>query len=455
MNYKIILIALMILLPIASAANLHVEQIEKNNIIFTEYNNNATFKLQITNNEDRGDEFQIYSLVSVTIYPKEFFRIGKGETITLDITPIPGREIMKEKRGIYAFEYQIKGKNTGYFKDNLAIKILEAKDAIDVIVDNVKLNANDVNLRIKNKEKIKINDVKIVVKSKFFEFVETLTLNEEEEKSFSVPIILENQVEAGEYEVEILYESNDKKSSETATLNYLEADSISVSEDTKGFIIKKTTTTKKNEGNVPAVARIVAKRNILTRLFTVYSDRPTSSQRSGIFVDYSWEKELGVNESYTVIVTTNYTLPFVMVLLVIAVALLTRFLVTSKVIIKKRVAFVRTKGGEFALKVALRIKANKDVSHVILADRIPGHAKLYNKFAVHPHRIDESTRKLEWEIPHLNAGEERVFTYVIYSKINIVGSFELSAASASFEHDGQREHVFSNKTYFAAETTEN
>lgn len=455
MNYKIILIALMILLPIASAANLHVEQIEKNNIIFTEYNNNATFKLRITNNENRDDDFQIYSLVSVTVYPKEFFRIEKGETITLDITPIPGREIMKEKRGIYAFEYQIKGKNTGYFKDNLIIKILEAKDALDIIVDNVKLNANAVDLRIKNKEKIKINDIKVVIKSKFFEFVETLSLNEEEERSFSVPIILENQVEAGEYEVNVLYELNDKKSSETTTLNYLEADSISVAEDTKGFIIKKTTTTKKNEGNVPAVARITAKRNILTRLFTVYSDRPTASQRSGIFVDYSWEKELGVNESYTIAVTTNYTLPFVMILLVIAVALLTRFLVTSKVIVKKRVAFVRTKGGEFALKVALRVKANKDVSHVILADRIPGHAKLYNKFAVHPHRIDESTRKLEWELPHLNAGEERVFTYVIYSKINIVGSFELPAASASFEHEGQREHVFSNKTYFAAETTEN
>ncbi len=455
MNYKFMLISLIFLLPIASAANLHVEQIEKNNIIFAEYNNNATFKLKITNNENRGDEFQIYSLVSVTIYPKEFFRIENGETINLDITPIPGREILKEKRGVYAFEYQIKGKNTGYFKDNLVIKVLEAKDAVEIIVDNIKLNANTANLRIINKEKIKINDLKFVVKSKFFEFVETLSLNEEEERSFSIPIILENQVEAGEYNVEVLYVLNDKKSSETSILRYLEADSISVAEDTTGFIIKKTTTTKKNEGNIPAVARVTARRNILTRLFTIYSDRPTNSQRSGIFVDYSWEKELGVNESYTVAVTTNYTLPFVMVLLVIAVALLTRFLVTSKVVVKKRVAFVKTKGGEFALKVALRIKANKDVSHIILADRIPGHAKLYNKFAVHPHRIDESNRKLEWEIPHLNAGEERVFTYVIYSKINIVGSFELSAASASFEHEGQREHVFSNKTYFAAETTEN
>ena len=132
-----------------------------------------------------------------------------------------------------------------------------------------------------------------------------------------------------------------------------------------------------------------------------------------------------------------------------------RFLATGKVSIKKRVAFVKTKGGEFALKIVLRIKSSKNVRNVVVADRIPGHAKVFNKFGIPPHRIDEHTRKLEWDIPHLNAGEERVFTYIIYSKINIVGSFELPAASASFEHDGQREHVFSNKTHFAAETTEN
>ncbi|MEK6846599.1 MAG: hypothetical protein AABY16_00360 [Nanoarchaeota archaeon] len=455
MNYNVHLIALLLILPLVSAANLQVEQVEKNGIILTEYNNNATFKLQITNNEERSDEFQIYSLVSVTIYPKELFIIEEGSTITLDITAIPSREILKDRRGIYAFEYQIKGKNTGYFKDNLAIKILEAKDAVDVAVDNIELNANSANLRIKNKEKIKINDLKLVIKSRFFEFAQTLSLDSEEEKNFSVPILLDSQVEAGEYVVESLYELNGKKSSETATLSYLEEGSISVTEDTVGFIIKKTTITKKNEGNIPTAARITARKNILTRLFTVYSDRPATSERIGIFVDYSWEKELGVGESYTVTVTTNYTLPFVMILLVIAVALLTRFLVTSKVVVKKRVVFVRTKGGEFALKVTLRIKSNKNVSHITLTDRIPGHAKLYNKFGIPPHRIEESTRKIEWDITHLNAGEERVFTYVIYSKINIVGSFELPSASASFEHDGKKEHVFSNKTYFASETTEN
>ncbi len=456
MRFKRLLILLFILLiPLTAAANLQVEQLEKSNILITEYGNNATFKLKITNNENSGDEFQIYSLVGINLYPKGFFTIISGGSINLDVTAVPHRETLRDRRGVYSFEYQIKGKNTGFFKDMMVIKIIDIKDAVDISVEDILLNASITKLYIKNKEKTEINGLKIVAKSKFFEFSQTLYLDSEEEKTFVVPILLERQIEAGEYELGVSYELNDKKSSKTGAVRYLEASGISVISKTEGFIVKKATTTKKNEGNVPAIARITARRNILTRLFTVYSDRPATSARNGLFVDYSWEKELGVSEAYTVTVTTNYTFPFVMILLVIVVALLTRFLMTSKVSIKKRVSFVRTRGGEFALKVVLRIKARKNVSHVIITDRIPGHAKLYNKFGIPPHRIDESTRKIEWDITHLGAGEERVFTYIIYSKINIVGSFELPAASASFEHEGKREHIFSNKTNFAAETTEN
>ena len=131
------------------------------------------------------------------------------------------------------------------------------------------------------------------------------------------------------------------------------------------------------------------------------------------------------------------------------------FLATRKLSVHKGVSFVRTKGGEFALKINLRVKARGSVRKIVISDRIPGHAKVFNKFGIPPHRIDEHSRKIEWEIAHLNAGEERVFSYIIYSKINIVGSFELPAAIVSFDYQGKREHVLSNKTHFAAETTEN
>ncbi|MGV8142091.1 MAG: hypothetical protein ACP5NS_00465 [Candidatus Pacearchaeota archaeon] len=457
MNHKIFaIIFIALLVPLVSAANLNVEQIEKNNIIITELENaNATFKLKITNNENRDDQFQIYSLVSVGMYPKEFFTIEKGETIILDVTAAPYDNILRDERGVYAFEYQIKGKVTGFFKDTMAVRLFDVKDAVDISFEDIEFKEEQVRITVTNKEKVKIPDLRIIAKSKFFEFSQVMDLNEEETKEFDIPITLQKQIEAGEYEVEIRYELNDKKSSKFLNINYLEESGLSVSESSEGFIVKKQVITKTNEGNIPATAVINVEKNTLTRLFTVYSDKPTSSERRGVFVDYTWEKELGVGESYTVEVTTNYTFPFIILLFIIAVGVFVKFIATGKISVKKRVSFVRTRGGEFALKIALRVKAHKNVSNVVITDRIPGHAKVFNKFGIQPHRIDEATRKLEWDITHLTAGEERVFTYIIYSKINIIGSFELPAASIAFEHNGKREHVFSNKTYFAAETTEN
>ncbi|MBM3232176.1 hypothetical protein FJZ21_02245 [Candidatus Pacearchaeota archaeon] len=455
MNLKVFLFTFVLLVSFASAADLTVNVLENDEIIITELDkSNATFKLQITNNGDT-DDFQIYSLVSVSMYPKGKFRIDSGETIILDVTAVPFDEILRDKRGIYAFEYQIKGDTTGFFKEALAIRLFDVKDAVTVTIGDIPLNATEVEMFVNNREDVFIPGLKIVAKSNFFEFSETFDLNREQTKTFSVPIILEDKISAGDYEAEIIYELNDKKSSNKVPISYLESSGVSVYESTSGFIIKKTNITKSNEGNVPTTVVIDVRKNVFTRLFTVYSDRPTTSSRKGIFVDYSWEKELGVGESYTLTVKTNYTFPFIIILLVIIVGFFAKFIATKKLSVHKSVALVRTKGGELALKVNLRVKSRSAVRNVVISDRIPGHAKLFNKFGIPPHRIDEHHRKIEWDITQMNAGEERVFSYVIYSKINIVGSFELGSASVSFDHDGKREHVLSNSTRFAAETTEN
>ena len=107
------------------------------------------------------DEFQIYSLVSIGMYPKEFFAIKRGETITLEISAVPFKEILRDKRGIYAFEYQIKGKKTGFFKDTLAIKILDVKDAVSVSIEDIPLNATKTKLTVINKEDIIIIEMRV------------------------------------------------------------------------------------------------------------------------------------------------------------------------------------------------------------------------------------------------------------------------------------------------------
>ena len=77
-------------------------------------------------------------------------------------------------------------------------------------------------------------------------------------------------------------------------------------------------------------------------------------------------------------------------------------------------------------------------------------AKIYEKAGM-PHKFDERIGKLSWKVDRLNAGEERIFSYIIYSTVRIVGRLELSPATAHFVHEGKSTYVHSNRTYFVSD----
>ena len=71
-----------------------------------------------------------------------------------------------------------------------------------------------------------------------------------------------------------------------------------------------------------------------------------------------------------------------------------------------------------------------------------------------PDKIDLENRKLEWRIDSLNKDETRIFTYIIYSKIGIVGRFELPETKAIYEQDGQIKEASSNRSFYVNEPNE-
>ena len=238
------------------------------------------------------------------------------------------------------------------------------------------------------------------------------------------------------------------------TFEYLEMGELSVSQEKEGFIVQKETITKTNEGNIKTTVTIELRKDILSRLFTTFSEAPSFTDRKNFVVDYSWEKELLPGEELNVIVRTNYTAPFAVIIAIIFIFFLIKFYTGRGLSLQKRVSFVKTKGGEFALKVKLIVKSKKTAENIKIIDRVPHGLKLYDKFGSPPHEKDESTRRIAWHINRLNAGEERIFTYIIYSKINIIGSFELPRATATYTENSKQKQVNSNTTSFAAETSE-
>jgi len=82
-------------------------------------------------------------------------------------------------------------------------------------------------------------------------------------------------------------------------------------------------------------------------------------------------------------------------------------------------------------------------------DKLPPLVKIYEKFTgEYPVRMDKTKKKIEWDFDHLEAGERRVLSYIIYSKVGILGKFALPETIAMFEKDGKLKQASSNKAYF-------
>jgi hypothetical protein len=431
-----------------SAIDIEVEATDKVPVVVSELKNPAIFDLTI-NNKGAGDDVEIYSLVGVTFEPKEKFSLPSGES-TIEVKAYPTEEIRATK-GTYAFRYQIKGSDANVFEDTLVIKIVKLKDIFEITPQSIVHGSDNAVVRVRNVNNIEMKDVTFSIKSIFFDGEKTISL----EPFASTDIILPvksgiGDIAAGSYVVTTEVSTSGASAEVKSNVNYLQERSIVESEKKSGFLIVKTTITKTNNGNLAVSETTEIKKNVLTRLFTTFSVTPLSIERKDFSVYYKWGNELNPGESMTLEIKTNYTLPFVLILLVILGVYFVYAYSRTTVVLKKRCSFVKTKGGEFALKIMLNLKARKAVDNIEIFDRIPMATKLYQKAGM-PHGFDEKNGKLSWKIDRLNAGEDRIFSYIIYSNLRIVGRLELSPATAHFVKDGKPTYIHSNRTYFVSD----
>ncbi|HJX51008.1 MAG TPA: hypothetical protein VJ438_06110, partial [Candidatus Nanoarchaeia archaeon] len=142
----------------------------------------------------------------------------------------------------------------------------------------------------------------------------------------------------------------------------------------------------------------------------------------------------------------------VLIIAIIVLAIIANVYWKSDLILTKKIQQVKTKGGEFALRVSISAKAKKHIEKINIVDKLPPIVKLYQRYgAITPDRVDEKNRRLEWNLESLNEGEDRVLSYIIYSKIGVVGRFELPPARAIYEKKARIKETQSNKVFFVSE----
>ncbi len=447
-----VLASFLLLLNLVSAINLDITKNTLSNSVITNLNQPAKFELVITNRAE-GSNFQIYSLVGVDISPTGSVYISQDETKKVTIEVLP-QDSIKKNLGFYTFEYKIRDAKGEVQSDMLTINILDLKNAFDFYADSFTPVDNKTIIHFNNKADFDFKEITALFSSTFFSEEKTFSLAPHEKKQIEVSIDKEQAktILAGTYLLNARITLDGKKESLSSIIQFLEQSGIETTETKEGFLINRYEIEKKNKGNIPVDASIIIKKDLFSALFTTFSIAPTDRGTMGVYRVYRWNANIIPDENLKVVVKTNFILPVIIILAIILLYFVTKRYLTSDLILRKKATFVRTRGGEFALKISILAKARRATEKIRVIDKIPSSLTIYNRFgAIAPDRIDEKNRRIEWNLESLNTGEERVLSYIVYSKISVIGKFELQEATAIYESNGKVKETSSNNAFFINE----
>ncbi len=447
---KLLLLLIAGLLCLSLVSTLEMSAEYSTNVIVRDIENSIELILEIDNAS--AGTYNLYTLADISIRPSETFTItGSPVEKKFTITATDNLDI----EGHYAFTYTLNHRGVEKIDEKFLINLMNLEDVLEISSDSIDSASGEVSFYIQNKESVNLKNLSAKFSSILFETEKTFDLGPNEKLEIFVDVDKNKlkKTKAGVYIIQSVFQT--KKGVRTIEGNlYLgEKKGITSTEDKSGILVQTETITKVNVGNVLESVQIKLKRNIFSRLFTSFNIEPILIERNGLTIEYTWIKErLNPTEAYIVQAKTNYVLPFfVIVLAVLALLGFKRFSET-KLEVKKSVSHVRTKNDEFALKITLSLKAKKSVENVTLIDKVPAIVKIYKKFGmIKPDKIDAESRRIHWNIGDLNADEERIFTYIIYSKVGVVGKFSLPEALAVFEKEGKIHEVDSNKVFFMSD----
>lgn len=430
------------------AININVEKRSDNEVYIPGINKSVVFDLAITN-QGESDSFEFYNLVGFTMSPTEKVQIDRGKTknIKLEIFPISE----PKQRGGYSFSYYIKGTDSSEVKESLIFRIIDFEDLFEIGTGEVNPEMSTVEMYIYNRENFDFKEVTAKFDSPFFKLEETFPLGPNMKKDFTIQLNKEDfkELMAGFYTLNTEISAEGKTANIETAINFVQKDLLVTTKKNYGFIINTEVIEKTNEGNTVVESETMIKKNIISRLFTKFSPEPTTVERTGSNVYYFWRDSVQPGKTLRIETTTNWLWPLLCVIFIIAIVIMAKRYSDSDLVLTKRISFVKAKGGEFALKVSIIVKARRYVSKIVLVDRLPLLVKLYEQFGKEtPSRVDEKNRRIEWNFDKLEDGEVRVINYIVYSKVGVLGKFALPQATAIYDKEGKIKESVSNQAFY-------
>ncbi|MGY4884743.1 MAG: hypothetical protein ACP5NZ_04165 [Nanobdellota archaeon] len=439
-----------LIVPSVLALDLEVEKTSTNEVYILGLNEPVNFDLKITN-LGSSEDVTFYSFFAQELLPKGTVHLEKKTTQDLTLQIYPSTRL---KPGYYTFDYYIRNNYGDEVAQTLTLDAIEFQEAFEIGADEFDPESKTLNVYIHNRMNFNFENISVLFTSPFFEFRKEFTLGPNQRNDFTITLDKEDfkKLMAGYYTFDAQIEAKGLECTVEGTLKFSEKDILTTNKKTYGVIINTNVIEKVNEGNIVTTTETVVKKNVLSRLFTHFSPEPNTVEREGFAVYYTWYSELAPGENVKINVKTNWLLPLAIILLIVLVVILVKKTSNRNIILKKKVVFVNAKGGEFALKVMILVEAKNFIEKISVIDRLPYLTKVHERFGgEQPARIDEKNKRIEWNFERMQPGERRVFSYIIYSKIGVLGKFALPPVTAVYEREGKVKEAQSNQAFFMLE----
>jgi hypothetical protein len=441
----------LLLFVISLVHSISFTQYIDNNIIIKEYPKPITFNLSI--DDIPPSNYNFYTTSDFYLEPSDFFIVSEKTDLFFNLKATPMNRVLNHN-GSYVLSYSLNDReNDKKYNQKIILEIMSISDITKVYSDLINLNSTELNLNIENQNNLEIKNLRASFKSILFDIEADFDLSPLSTHSLKVPISNEElrKIGGGSYIIEVVFFTPNSNISTQGFLYINEKKDVIYDQKDKGFFIKTTNISVFNTGNTYEDARIEIRKNILHRLFTSFSEEPIFSYREGNDYIFVWNKRLAPAKGYTISAKTANFMPFIVIILVIILIFGIKRFLRTKIVVLKTVSQINTKNNEFALRVRIILKAKANVQDISLVDKIPGFVKVYKKSMTLPDEIDAATRRFKWNISDMNAGEERHFSYIVYSRVGYVGKFVLPSSICYFKYKDEVVQVKSNSVFYVSE----
>lgn len=264
-------------------------------------------------------------------------------------------------------------------------------------------------------------------------------LSEKSRNGFSSYYTFDQFAQPGIYSAELILKDDEGQTLSKKSLNFrVESVSKASQQESTSYGLMETTTTitSTNEGNSPTDIRITAIIPSFTHQIFVSDIEPASVEEVGNSVRVNWLfSSVAAGEAKQVIYKFSLWKIWLTVVIIGAIVVLAfKFVFTVKIIKKSRYMGGITKESEVPVTIEVVNRSMNEVRDVYVRDFIPPIAKIVPKFETMKPTIRETVggTEITWKLDSLRAGEERVMSYRIKPKMDIMGSLKLNPATVDY-----------------------